>query len=141
MPTPKPEAPCENNGWQTTQSNFTTTPTNGVYAGIPGTGAAASDPSYLTYGLVKNLDECKAACDKVSGCVFINLYQDLFPPEELATLDLPEEVKIKYVRGNLTCAMYQKCLPDSAFVNWAGQSDPSSVEASFGYCRGDSCKK
>ncbi|KAG5335816.1 hypothetical protein C0989_000245 [Termitomyces sp. Mn162] len=40
------------------------------------TGAIEAD-DYLTYGLVDTVAECKAMCNSVSGCVFVNTYHDV----------------------------------------------------------------
>lgn len=83
-------------------------------------GAAASDSSYLTYKLVKSQSECKTYCDSVKDCVFANLYQDQYPAGETPS-DLTPEVQAKYKKGNLTCAVFSKCLSDSSFNNFGGQ--------------------
>lgn len=105
-----------------TQDCFTAIPKTGVYTGVRH-GAAASDPSYLTYKLIKEgphqVRQCKAACNAVKGCVFANLYQDLYPKGKIPT-DLTPEVQKKYVKGNLTCALFSKCLKDSSF-KWVDQ--------------------
>ncbi len=136
---PPPSGPTCVNQYEQTQSNYTTTPTTGVYAGVPGTGAAASDPSYMTYGLVKSNAECIAMCEKTSGCVYVNVYQDQFPPGEIPQDLINQGLGPKYEVGTLTCSLFSKCLGNSAFTNVGGQSDPNYLSQSYGFCKDQAC--
>ncbi|PWN51512.1 hypothetical protein IE53DRAFT_304554, partial [Violaceomyces palustris] len=129
--------PVCKDGFQLTYSDYKTVATSGVYQGKT-VGAAASDPSYLTYGLTKTIDDCLDACDAVQGCVFVNFYQDnADSPEDVN--DLPDSVKPKYVKGNYTCAMFSKCLGTESNTNYGGQQDPTYITESSGYCKSGKC--
>ncbi|KAG6855967.1 hypothetical protein H0H87_008908 [Tephrocybe sp. NHM501043] len=87
------------------------------------TGATqASD--YLTYGLVDTVDDCKAMCNSVSGCTFINTYHD---------------VNGKGGSTQLTCSLFSSCHDSSDADNKGGQTQPDGsidvITNSDGYCK------
>ena len=137
--TPPPTGPVCDDGYEQTQKNATYTPTAGVYAGQT-VGAAVNDPSYITYGIVANIDECLASCDAVSGCLFVNYYADRYPPGETPS-DLPPSAQLKYQDGAFTCSLYSACQSNSTFVNVGGQNDPSYITNSSGWCKSGRCTK
>ncbi|KAJ7678087.1 hypothetical protein DFH06DRAFT_1167836 [Mycena polygramma] len=85
---------------------------------------AAQDDGYQTYGLVDTVADCEAMCDSVSGCTFFNTYHD---------------VNGKDGSTQLTCALFEKCLPASSADNCGGQSQPDGsvdfITNSDGYCK------
>jgi hypothetical protein len=116
--------------YQQTYDNFTLTPANGVWAGMPGMGAAAQDASYMTYTLATSIDDCLTACDQIEGCVFVNTYYDVNEQENY----LP-----KHADGVLTCAMFSTCVSTSKNDNWGGQDDPNTIVDSNGWCKSGAC--
>ncbi|PWN51384.1 hypothetical protein IE53DRAFT_410212 [Violaceomyces palustris] len=131
------EDPICQGAYQQTFDDYTTVPTTGVYAGQE-VGAATSDPSYMTYGLSTTVEGCLKICDETSGCVFVNVYQDQYPEGETPT-DLTPEVQAKYKLGNLTCALFSKCVSTDQNTNYGGQNDPSFITDSNGYCKSGNC--
>ncbi|KAJ7883446.1 hypothetical protein B0H14DRAFT_2701681 [Mycena olivaceomarginata] len=85
---------------------------------------AAQDDSYQTYGLVDTVADCQTMCDSVSGCTFFNTYHD---------------VNGKDGSTQLTCALFQKCLPAESADNCGGQTQPDGsidyITNSDGYCK------
>ncbi|RDB21357.1 hypothetical protein Hypma_011385 [Hypsizygus marmoreus] len=87
------------------------------------TGATqASD--YLTYGLVDTIKDCKTMCNSVSGCKFVNTYND---------------VNGKDGSTKLTCSLYTKCHTSSDATNTGGQTQPDGsvnfIRNSDGWCK------
>ncbi|RDB19595.1 hypothetical protein Hypma_013251 [Hypsizygus marmoreus] len=87
------------------------------------TGATqASD--YQTYGLVDTIAQCKAMCDSVEGCKFVNTYHD---------------VNGKGGSTQLTCSLFSSCHDSSDATNTGGQTQPDGsinfITNSDGYCK------
>ncbi|KAF8991981.1 hypothetical protein BDQ17DRAFT_1254364 [Cyathus striatus] len=87
------------------------------------TGATQAD-DYLTFGLVDTIDDCKAMCNSVQGCKFINTYND---------------VNGKDGSTQLTCSLFSKCHDSSDADNKGGQSQPDGsvdfIRNSDGFCK------
>ncbi|KAF9078775.1 hypothetical protein BDP27DRAFT_1206756 [Rhodocollybia butyracea] len=86
------------------------------------TGATqASD--YMTYGLVDTIADCEAMCLSVSGCAFVNSYDD---------------VNGKNGSPLLTCSLFSTCHNSSDADNRGGQTQPSGlvdfITNSNGFC-------
>ncbi|KAL0573851.1 hypothetical protein V5O48_008092 [Marasmius crinis-equi] len=79
---------------------------------------------YLTYGLVDTVDDCKAMCERVDGCHFINTYHD---------------VNGKDGSPLLTCALFEKCHNKDEATNKGGQTQPDGsinyITDSAGFCK------
>jgi len=90
------------------------------------TGATESS-TYLTYGLVDTIADCETMCLGVSGCTFINTYDD---------------VNGKGGSPLLTCALFSECQDASTAINFGGQTQPSGlldfIENSNGFCHSES---
>ncbi|KAJ1022853.1 hypothetical protein NDA13_004903 [Ustilago tritici] len=111
---------------------------SGVYRGKTVGAATIDNDNYLTYLLVSDLDKCLQACDNTKGCVFVNLYQDnADQPSEVS--GLPPSVQPKFVKGNLTCALYKACSGTDKANNYGGQQDPTFITDSRAYCKGGKC--
>ncbi|KAF5366790.1 hypothetical protein D9758_006450 [Tetrapyrgos nigripes] len=106
-PPPPPSPPSD--GWKQTFSNLN---------------AATEAYGYLTYGLVDTVDDCKAMCLNVQGCVFINTYHD---------------VNGKNGSPLLTCSLYTGCQGPETAINAGGQSQPDGsinyITNSDGFCQ------
>ncbi|GLB44661.1 putative fruit-body specific protein a [Lyophyllum shimeji] len=87
------------------------------------TGATQAD-GYQTFGLVDTIAQCKAMCDAVQGCKFVNTYHD---------------VNGKGGSTQLTCALFDTCYDASTATNTGGQSQPDGsinfITNSDGYCK------
>ncbi|KAF8347201.1 hypothetical protein F5887DRAFT_1157804 [Amanita rubescens] len=85
---------------------------------------ATETPDYLTYKLVPTIYDCLTACDKVTGCNFVNTYHD---------------VNGKGGSPDLTCSMYKTCHYANTAINKGGQTQPSGlldyITESDGWCR------
>ncbi|KAF5362938.1 hypothetical protein D9758_007077 [Tetrapyrgos nigripes] len=105
---PPPSPPPPSDGWKQTFSDLT---------------AATQADGYLTYGLVDTVDDCKAMCSSVQGCVFINTYHD---------------VNGKDGSPLLTCSLYTACQGPETAINAGGQSQPDGsinyITNSDGFC-------
>ncbi|KAF9269689.1 hypothetical protein L218DRAFT_916040 [Marasmius fiardii PR-910] len=105
----KPPPPPPGDGWDVTFQDYN--------------GAIQAD-GYLTFGLVDTVDDCKAMCDNVDGCTFINTYHD---------------VNGKDGSPLLTCSLYSQCWGQDKATNMGGQSQPDGsinhIEDSAGYCK------
>lgn len=66
--------------YQTLFTNYTTTPTSGVYAGQTVGAATIDNDNYLTYGLADTVEQCLELCDQTNSCVFVNSYHDRWVP-------------------------------------------------------------
>ncbi|KAF6764664.1 hypothetical protein DFP72DRAFT_839727 [Ephemerocybe angulata] len=80
---------------------------------------------YLTFGLVDTVDDCKAMCNSVQGCGFINTYNDINGKDH---------------SPQLTCALFTKCHTVRESTNVGGQSQIgdgtiNKVIRSDGYCK------
>jgi len=130
--------PVCDDGYQQVYSDYQTTPTSGVYAGQTVGAATIDNANYLTYILVKDTDSCLKACDQTKNCVFVNIYQDnASSPSDVS--GLPASAQPKYVKGNLTCAMFKACSGTDKATNYAGQQDPTYITDSSAYCKGGEC--
>ncbi|KAF8064154.1 hypothetical protein FPV67DRAFT_204207 [Lyophyllum atratum] len=87
------------------------------------TGATQAD-GYMTYGLVDTVAQCKAMCNSVSGCKFVNSYHD---------------VNGKGGSTQLTCSLFTVCYDATTAINTGGQSQPDGsidfITNSDGYCK------
>ncbi|KAG5638410.1 hypothetical protein H0H81_000187 [Sphagnurus paluster] len=108
-PPPPPPTPPPSDGYTQT------------FAGLDG---ATQADGYLTYGLVDTVDQCKAMCNSVSGCKFVNVYHD---------------VNGKGGSTQLTCSLYSGCHTAADAINKGGQSQPDGsinyIKDSDGYCK------
>ncbi|KAK0211347.1 hypothetical protein DFS33DRAFT_1252299 [Desarmillaria ectypa] len=79
---------------------------------------------YMTYGLVDTVEACKAMCDSVNGCIFVNSYHD---------------VNGKNGSPLLTCSLFSQCHSVADSINRGGQSQPDGsidyITNSDGYCK------
>ncbi|KAF8347187.1 fruit-body specific protein A, partial [Amanita rubescens] len=86
--------------------------------------AATEAPDYITYKLVATTPDCLAACDAVSGCNFVNIYND---------------VNGKNGSTLLTCSMYKDCHYADTATNKGGQTQPDGqvdyITNSDGWCQ------
>jgi len=87
------------------------------------TGATQAD-GYMTFGLVDTVDLCKAMCNNVSGCKFVNSYHD---------------VNGKDGSTQLTCSLFQSCQNADTAINTGGQTQPDGsidfITNSDGWCK------
>ncbi|KNZ71861.1 hypothetical protein J132_05686 [Termitomyces sp. J132] len=92
-----------------------------TFSGLTG---AIEANDYLTYGLVDTVAECKAMCNSVSGCVFVNTYHD---------------VNGKGGSTQLTCALFSMCHSSSDANNDGGQTQSDGsinyIVDSDGWCK------
>ncbi|CAA7261932.1 unnamed protein product [Cyclocybe aegerita] len=108
---PKPPhfPPPPNDGYTQTFKNLT---------------GATQAQDYLTFGLVDTIADCKAMCNNVSGCKFVNTYND---------------VNGKDGSTQLTCSLFSKCHTSSDATNTGGQTQPDGsinfIRNSDGYCK------
>lgn len=136
-PAPGGDPVCKDK-YQQVFNNYQTVATSGVYKGKTVGAATIDNDNYITYILVDSADKCLQACDQTSGCVFVNLYQD--NAENASDVDeLPASAQSKYVKGNLTCALYKACSGTSKATNYGGQQDPTYITDSAGYCKNGKC--
>ncbi|KAK0482716.1 hypothetical protein IW261DRAFT_1050807 [Armillaria novae-zelandiae] len=79
---------------------------------------------YMTFGLVETVEACKAMCDNVNGCAFVNAYHD---------------VNGKDGSPLLSCSLFTQCHSSSDAINRGGQSQPDGsidfITNSDGYCK------
>ncbi|TKY89785.1 hypothetical protein EX895_001082 [Sporisorium graminicola] len=141
---PKPDGDCSGavckSGYEQVFKNYTTVAHGGVYDGKTVGAATIDNANYITYLLVDNVDKCLQACNEEKGCFFVNIYQDnADKPEDID--DLPDSVKPKFTKGNLTCALYKACSGKDKATNYGGQQDPTYITDSDGYCKNGKCKK
>lgn len=137
-PPTKGGQPVCQDGYQQVFQNYQTNATTGVYAGKIVSAATIDNDNYRGYILVDTLDKCLTACDQKNSCVFVNLYQDNADnPADVS--ELPPSVQSKYVKGNLTCALYAACSGTDKATNYGGQQDPTYITNSSGYCKGGKC--
>ncbi|KAG6841404.1 hypothetical protein C0991_011568 [Blastosporella zonata] len=106
------------------------------------TGATqASD--YQTYGLVDTVADCKAMCNSVSGCTFVNSRFLLLKwgIQNVAYLYLIayHDVNGKGGSTQLTCSLFTQCHDASDADNVGGQSQPDGsidyITDSDGWCK------
>lgn len=141
---PKPNPDDNNNHpickgkYQQVYNNYQTVATSGVYQGKTVGAATIDNDNYLTYILTDSLDKCLQACEQTAGCAFVNLYQDnAEKPEDVN--DLPPSARSKYIKGNLTCALYKACSGKNKAINYGGQQDPTYITDSSAYCKSGKC--
>ncbi|CCF50427.1 hypothetical protein NDA11_000914 [Ustilago hordei] len=143
QPAPQPSTPQPGtdtcvDGYQQVYNNYQVVAESGVYQGKTVGAATMDNDNYLTYLLVSDLDKCLQACDDTKGCVFVNLYQDnADQPSDVS--GLPPSVQPKFVKGNLTCALYKACSGTDKANNYGGQQDPTFITDSRAYCKGGKC--
>ncbi|KAL0061219.1 hypothetical protein AAF712_011978 [Marasmius tenuissimus] len=93
-----------------------------VFSGLDG---AIQADDYLTFGLVDTIEDCKAMCEQVNGCNFINTYYD---------------VHGKGGSHLLTCALFEGCHSRAEATNKGGQRQPDGslnfIKESAGFCKG-----
>ncbi|KAG6908046.1 hypothetical protein DXG01_006408 [Tephrocybe rancida] len=106
---PPPTPPPAGDGYTPTFQNLT---------------GATQASDYMTYGLVDTVADCKAMCNSVSGCTFVNTYHD---------------VNGKGGSTQLTCSLFSQCHDASDADNVGGQSQPDGsidfITSSDGYCK------
>ncbi|SJX60131.1 uncharacterized protein SRS1_11444 [Sporisorium reilianum f. sp. reilianum] len=121
-------------------------------------GSVVSDPaSFLHWGLVRTPAECLHACDQTAGCVFVNIYQQVFSLEQPSVKLInrstaaeaddrekefgkkPEHKKNTFVQGHLTCALYSRCFAECDADHASGGADPVFFERSVGWCKSKAC--
>ncbi|KAJ3497137.1 hypothetical protein NMY22_g19731 [Coprinellus aureogranulatus] len=87
------------------------------------TGATQGD-DYLTFGLVDTVADCKAMCNSVAGCGFVNTYHD---------------VNGKDGSTQLTCSLFRGCHTAADATNTGGQTQPDGsvnyIRESSGWCK------
>ncbi|KAK1224272.1 hypothetical protein PQX77_012829 [Marasmius sp. AFHP31] len=92
-----------------------------VFDGLDG---AIQADDYLTFGLVDTIEDCKAMCEQVNGCNFINTYYD---------------VHGKGGSHLLTCALFERCHSGAEATNKGGQGQPDGsinfIKESAGFCK------
>ncbi|KAF9006930.1 hypothetical protein BDQ17DRAFT_248333 [Cyathus striatus] len=105
----KPPTLPPSDGYQQTFSNLT---------------GATQAADYLTFGLVDTIADCKAMCNSVQGCNFVNSYHD---------------VNGKDGSTQLTCSLFSACHTSSDATNTGGQSQPDGsidyIINSDGFCK------
>jgi len=79
---------------------------------------------YLTFGLVDSVADCKAMCNSVAGCSFVNTYHD---------------VNGKNGSPLLTCSLFKNCHTAADAINKGGQTQPNGsvnfIRNSDGWCK------
>ncbi|KAH6904539.1 hypothetical protein BKA70DRAFT_1432290 [Coprinopsis sp. MPI-PUGE-AT-0042] len=99
-------------------------PSDGYTPVFQGLDGATQAGTYLTFGLVDTVADCKAMCNEVAGCVFINTYHD---------------VNGKDGSTQLTCSLFSTCQDASTATNKGGQTQPDGsinyIKDSDGYCK------
>jgi len=102
-------------------------PADGYYQTFSNLTGATQAADYLTYGLVDTVPECKAMCNSVSGCNFVNTYHD---------------VNGKGGSTQLTCSLFSLCHNSSDATNTGGQTQPNGsvdyIIDSDGWCKASS---
>ncbi|KAF5314267.1 hypothetical protein D9619_011820 [Psilocybe cf. subviscida] len=102
----------------------TPTPTDGYTPVFSNITAAVQADDYMTFGLVDTVDDCKAMCNGVSGCKFINSYND---------------VNGKDGSTQLTCSLFSLCHTAADADNRGGQTQPDGsvdfIANSDGFCK------
>ncbi|KAK0463454.1 uncharacterized protein EV420DRAFT_1638390 [Desarmillaria tabescens] len=117
--------PTLNNGIQCPASVLSLTVSSDDYTQAFSNYTGATESSdYMTYGLVDTVADCKAMCDSVTGCIFVNSYHD---------------VNGKNGSPLLTCSLFTHCHTLVDAINRGGQSQPDGsidfITNSDGYCR------
>ncbi|KAF9557012.1 hypothetical protein CPC08DRAFT_640812 [Agrocybe pediades] len=134
-PKPKP-TPSPTTTTKTVATTTTTTTTDTVtvtVTPVPSDGyvqifsnitAAVQADDFMTFGLTETVDDCKAMCDSVPGCTFVNTYHD---------------VNGKGGSTELTCSLFQFCHTAADADNRGGQSQPDGsidfIINSDGWCK------
>jgi len=102
----------------------TPTPTDGYTQTFSNITAAVQADDYMTFGLVDTIDQCKAMCNGVTGCKFVNTYDD---------------VNGKDGSKQLTCSLFSLCHTAADADNRGGQTQPDgtvdSIANSDGWCK------
>ncbi|KAF5348502.1 hypothetical protein D9756_009642 [Leucocoprinus leucothites] len=108
-PTYPPGNPPPSDGYTPTFNNIT---------------AAVQADDYMTFGLVETVVDCKAMCNSVDGCGFVNTYHD---------------VNGKDGSPLLTCSLFKGCHGPEDADNKGGQTQPDGsvdfIINSDGYCK------
>ncbi|TFK69799.1 hypothetical protein BDN72DRAFT_767578 [Pluteus cervinus] len=108
-PPPPPPTPPPSDGYHQTFSNLT---------------GATQAADYLTFGLVDTVADCKAMCNGVTGCDFVNTYHD---------------VNGKGGSTQLTCSLFSQCHDASDADNVGGQTQADGtvdfITNSDGFCK------
>ncbi|KAF9445374.1 hypothetical protein P691DRAFT_675758 [Macrolepiota fuliginosa MF-IS2] len=104
-----PPPPPPSDGYNQTFSNIT---------------AAVQADDFLTFGLVETVPDCKAMCNSVDGCGFVNTYHD---------------VNGKDGSPLLTCSLFKNCHGPEDADNRGGQTQPDGsvdfIINSDGWCK------
>ncbi|KAF5326303.1 hypothetical protein D9611_000909 [Ephemerocybe angulata] len=102
----------------------TTPPADGYTPTFSNLMGATQAGDYLTFGLVDTIADCKAMCNSVEGCKFINTYHD---------------VNGKDGSTQLTCSLFSGCHDATSATNVGGQTQPDGslnyIKESDGYCK------
>ncbi|KIK09524.1 hypothetical protein K443DRAFT_671425 [Laccaria amethystina LaAM-08-1] len=108
-PSAPPTTPSPSDGYAQTFSNLT---------------GATQASDYMTYGLVDTVAQCKAMCNSVNGCNFVNTYHD---------------VNGKGGSTQLTCSLFTSCHTSADADNMGGQTQPDGtvdyITNSDGWCK------
>ncbi|KAF8154066.1 hypothetical protein B0H34DRAFT_75558 [Crassisporium funariophilum] len=108
-PPHNPPPPPPSDGYHQTFSNLT---------------GATQAGDYMTFGLVDTVADCKAMCNSVVGCNFVNSYHD---------------VNGKDGSTQLTCSLFTACHDSSDADNRGGQTQPNGsvdfITNSDGWCQ------
>lgn len=99
-------------------------PSNGYHSTFYNITAAVQADDYITFGMVETTDDCKAMCDSVKGCGFVNTYHD---------------VHGKDGKPFLSCSLFMLCHTPEDADNRGGQfqSDGTTnfITDSDGWCK------
>ncbi|KDR67275.1 hypothetical protein GALMADRAFT_283615 [Galerina marginata CBS 339.88] len=134
VPKPKPEPTQTVTKTVTTPTTTTTTatvtitvaptPSDGYIETFDNITAAVQADDFMTFGLVETVDDCKAMCDSVPGCTFVNSFHD---------------VNGKGGSTDLTCSLFKFCHTSADADNAGGQSQPDGsidfIINSDGWCK------
>ncbi|KDR70775.1 hypothetical protein GALMADRAFT_46054, partial [Galerina marginata CBS 339.88] len=99
-------------------------PSDGYIETFDNITAAVQADDFMTFGLVETVDDCKAMCDSVPGCTFVNSFHD---------------VNGKGGSTDLTCSLFKFCHTSADADNAGGQSQPDGsidfIINSDGWCK------
>ncbi|TFK25793.1 hypothetical protein FA15DRAFT_589713 [Coprinopsis marcescibilis] len=123
-PNPHPTPSSSSSPAPTSSSTPNPGPSDGYTQTFANLSGATQTGSYLTYGLVDTIDDCKAMCNSVEGCAFANTYRD---------------VNGKGGSLLLTCSLFGVCQGPESATNVGGQSQPDGsinyIANSDGWCK------
>ncbi|KAF9446538.1 hypothetical protein P691DRAFT_761546 [Macrolepiota fuliginosa MF-IS2] len=100
------------------------TPSDGYTQTFSNLSGATQAGDYMTFGLVDTVADCKAMCNTVPGCGFVNTYHD---------------VNGKNGSPLLTCSLFRNCHTAADATNTGGQTQPNGsvnhIANSDGWCK------